>query len=374
MAQKLSHSVSMLVMIGIKLIISLDSQLVRCSNVELSSQLDKSPIEKYISDKADDILGIQDHDASFPDDAACHLPSEDVVEKISELAVIVTEATISGERAAEFQEYLAKELNIDELVQQSHPDEPPAKAKGKYIIRSIFDRFESRGLSAALYPPAKGSWKHRDFQLSNQGRKELLKFSAQKFRHRFVREQIINRSRFVDQDKEATIAPELERKELPNWLKNAGGMTKSAFDILLSGVLKNGVFLLDQLYASPHFLEYLPILGQAIICLKEKGKPMHNIIKAIRAARPAVEMDYELTKLDNENLHVTAKGSAQKDFPVMLVNKSGQLAIQLLAAKLLQRGDLMDATVASLKEIAGRFVYYIMSQIAPKTAKCMLEV
>lgn len=381
MAQRTSCLVLVLDVIVKILLVNLTTNQIWCTELEPPVQADKEFVEKFINDKANQVLGVDaSSDTSLPDDV-CGRLSNEMVDKMSELAVIVSEASTSGAQSTEFQDYLARELNVEELADKSRQtSEIEVLKRDVRHGRKRYEQFRPKGLKTLLIDskrPNSPFLVNRHYSLGNEGQKELLRFTAKKFRNRFLAEQIATRAKYVEENEEGIIVPEVEQRQLPEWLKTAGGLSKKAFDILLKQVLKNCVFMLDQLYASPYFLEHLPIIGQVIVDLKNKGKPVHNIIKAIRSSRPILEMDHQLAKLEGENgnsLESVARAANTEPIPIKLINQLGQTAIQLLAAKLLSKNEHVEKSVSNLKEIGGRFVYFIMMQIAPKTARCILSL
>lgn len=335
-----------------------------------SDELPKSPqdgqveFDKFIDEKTNQVMGSLGPGSVV----ACPASNEQIVDKVSKLASIISDAVTTGEQSEKFKEALTKELNIEDLVETTVRHNVKVKGTGRRPIGSLEDDFIKKGIFDSTWPKHHYHISHADRRLGSRGLDELKSYGQAKVHHYPVVRHIVTSSEYYSQHNGVDkVLTKNGKNEMANWIKVSLELPKAAFHLLFNTILKSSVFFLDQLYSTPHFLEYLPLVGEAIILLKERGKPAYNIVKAIRSSKKAIESG--LISYNADGQLVTAPRANVK-----LLNEVGTTALQFLVVKLLSKNPQVKATTDNFKEVLGRCVYFIMMQIAPKTAQCILNI
>lgn len=195
-------------------------------------------------------------------------------------------------------------------------------------------------------------------------RKELRRFKRQ-----------IEQSEQVNEDLNNENNKNLERAYHTNMEKQDESMQQSVlikgskvFLNIISSIVKFGATIFDYLYMAPEFLIDMPIIGEKIVRLREKGEPIYKIVEMVRHTHYL----YKLTSVASINEldmgDVVNAARAKK-----MISEAGIEAIKRLAVKMSQKYIKTQLAEDDMHEFVSRTSHCILSVLLPRTISCRLN-
>lgn len=173
-----------------------------------------------------------------------------------------------------------------------------------------------------------------------------------------------------------------QRRSLIDALKK---MTKSreskAFAGILKQVLKFGIQVLDQLYLSPDFLLRVPVVGDQILKLRQKGQPFFMVVQWIRGVHalykvsrcPPPIVQNPLTNEDKGN-HDDDCGPGLSETKVReakrMVTDVGSIALTKVASKVSRDYSNTAISEEKTQELISRSAYALLTFLLPESPVC----
>lgn len=258
------------------------------------------------------------------------------------LAIKLSNAISNRSSGPQMLSELQEAINMVDMLKASSSASKMVSVEAKLVKYNNFQA-PSRGLLDVLSDNKEASNKehivHSKKKLSDEALKELEQFansgsiSAEKF-IQFYSDPKWNR---------------LGRTSSPRSEK-----IQAVKDFLING-FNNGANLFDQLYLSTGFIEQLPIIGNEITKLKQKGQAVYDLIRTVRSLKTFMD----IYKSGQEfNVKFTEEGNK-------MLGKAGFDALKYVAAKMLKSYTGLETNPGNINEIAGRTAYYLLIQFAP---------
>jgi len=271
-------------------------------------------------------------------DEQIKLASQNGTDGLSEtldiVALKLAEASLNGKYGKRFRADLAKVINLTDIepdlqdvpkIEKPHP-RSSIKASG-----GLLDVLEEADKNVVF----------ADRRLSEQAKQDLIVFGM-------LDSISVKRFQFAQMLVESDF-------ELNKISKQTGSPTLEAFKTFVIEATKVGTLLLDQLYATPTFMEYLPVIGDGIRILKLQGRATYSIIQTVRSIRTYMHLE----AIENAQL----SGSDPR-----IIGRVGMKALKALARRLVGRRDESAPSNEVLKEIVGRCAYYLLIHAASNAA------
>lgn len=162
-----------------------------------------------------------------------------------------------------------------------------------------------------------------------------------------------------------------------------------AMMILAKQVVRFGVQLLDHLYMSPEFLLRVPVVGETIIRLRQKGEPLYKIIEMVRHVHYLYKISTCSSQQERTRLFDSAGSSdmlgddkidswcdehANGDkvhLAKKIVSEAGSSALSKVALRVTK--DQLSRTLSEEKtqEFMTRTAYAVLTFILPDSNKCV---
>lgn len=325
----------------------LPSDILEAENSALGDPLnDDDILERFIVDETDRLVG--------PDSAdKCNLGLS-VDSQLDDLAASVASVAGRGNRATLYQYSLAKAINMAEL---GKPLKSGHRNDEEFISKGIFD----------VLRESKPTVVHSR-SLNARAERELIQYLWYTNKKLRPSEKALVLSMFDEAnlpDNQRQIISEAWHEEALTKLGGPRLKRLVLHDAPLAG--KVAVAVADQLYLSPSFLEYLPVVGVGITALKRIGKFPYEIINKIRSLKHHIEV---IHRMPGNDLEMKIKAAVWTPEGRAMLSAAGLQALRWLAIKLIDRFKHVSFGKKEVDEIVQRCAYYILMHFAMKLTQC----